>query len=592
MPVRVYQYAARIAPESIPLAQSLLWEAHVMKNDLIKIERDVFYRKRDFLLTLSPELASLKAAEAEAETKLKDARDACSAYKAEHKCSAPSVPLALAVDAAHAELRHIWAECKRLSTPLYKSPEFKSFEKQLQQERKERFLAVYAERVSNGPNNPTTYNKIKEDVERAVKMSLKHGGPPRWHVFEGDGKLSVQLVTQNGDKPQRWPVSAVLDGKAGCFSATPDQSSVVNPHRNSRRGSEARRWRAYLRFKCGKGKGSRLKENCTGLDLSIRFHRPLPADAEVKNIHMVARRVARKTEWFIQFDLDREHWARPVPETDAQVAVDVGWRLLPRTDASDPFSGGMRVCAYGSESDPDAADTLVIPGDKIRKWRHVERLQSVQDRLFHEAKRVAQDALSGMPEDLRAAFKNIGQWRSPGALWKALREWERLGWQGDSRTYDRLLAWQYANGRIYKALSCLRLKLQRWRTNLYREFAARMARTYSGAIIEQTDWAVFCTNPQPEEGWTVPETVRWLQRIACVHSLNDALKHVMPVTKVNPAWTTQACHNCGHIDHFDAAAHVRHTCSSCGAEWDQDANAVVNLLRGAGKDLASGGGAA
>lgn len=278
MTVRVYQYAARIAHESIPLAQSLLWEAHCLKNKLIEIERDIFARKVAFLLTLSPELAQAEATIAAAEAKVEEARDACSSYKARHKCSTPSVPLATAVEAAFGELRHAWAERKRLSAPLYKSQEFVAFQKQCQDERNARFLAVYAELVTNGPNNSTTYNKVKEDVERAVKMTMKRGCAPGWHKFQGDGKLSVQLVKQNGDKPQRWYVPTVLDGKAGCFRAHPDPSSIVNSHRTSRRGREARRWGAWLRLKCGKGKGSRLPANCTAIALNFRFHRPMPAD--------------------------------------------------------------------------------------------------------------------------------------------------------------------------------------------------------------------------------------------------------------------------------------------------------------------------
>jgi transposase len=42
--------------------------------------------------------------------------------------------------------------------------------------------------------------------------------------------------------------------------------------------------------------------------------------------------------------------------------------------------------------------------------------------------------------------------------------------------------------------------------------------------------------------------------------------------------TTKTCHVCGRIEEWDSAKQIVHTCA-CGATWDQDHNAAVQILR-------------
>ena len=53
----------------------------------------------------------------------------------------------------------------------------------------------------------------------------------------------------------------------------------------------------------------------------------------------------------------------------------------------------------------------------------------------------------------------------------------------------------------------------------------------------------------------------------------------MKVVKKDCAYTTQMCGQCGAVETWDAEPAIMHTCASCGATWDQDDNACVNLLR-------------
>ena len=53
------------------------------------------------------------------------------------------------------------------------------------------------------------------------------------------------------------------------------------------------------------------------------------------------------------------------------------------------------------------------------------------------------------------------------------------------------------------------------------------------------------------------------------------------------AATTITCHACGAETRWDAARYLSHRCE-CGAIWDQDHNASVNILRAAESMCRSG----
>ena len=50
------------------------------------------------------------------------------------------------------------------------------------------------------------------------------------------------------------------------------------------------------------------------------------------------------------------------------------------------------------------------------------------------------------------------------------------------------------------------------------------------------------------------------------------------VVKVNPAYTSQTCSNCGHR-HVMELKDRDFTCSCCGFGMDRDLNAAINILR-------------
>lgn len=60
-------------------------------------------------------------------------------------------------------------------------------------------------------------------------------------------------------------------------------------------------------------------------------------------------------------------------------------------------------------------------------------------------------------------------------------------------------------------------------------------------------------------------------------TLELCLNHKMEVRHVNPAYTSQTCHQCGHVDK-DSRKQTDFKCTTCGHADDADVNAALNIL--------------
>jgi hypothetical protein len=57
---------------------------------------------------------------------------------------------------------------------------------------------------------------------------------------------------------------------------------------------------------------------------------------------------------------------------------------------------------------------------------------------------------------------------------------------------------------------------------------------------------------------------------------------------VNPAYTSQTCHNCGHTDSESRESQARFRCTRCSHECHADVNAATNILSAAGHAVPAG----
>lgn len=76
------------------------------------------------------------------------------------------------------------------------------------------------------------------------------------------------------------------------------------------------------------------------------------------------------------------------------------------------------------------------------------------------------------------------------------------------------------------------------------------------------------------------------------HKLEQCLGYKSSVMKVNPAYTSQTCHACGHTDKHNRKTRAYHECVACGYRDHADVNAALNILAfGNGASGRGGGGA-
>ena len=78
--------------------------------------------------------------------------------------------------------------------------------------------------------------------------------------------------------------------------------------------------------------------------------------------------------------------------------------------------------------------------------------------------------------------------------------------------------------------------------------------------------------------------------LACAWgTLELCLNYKMEVRKVNPAYTSQTCHKCGHVDK-DNRKKLNFKCTACGHADDADVNAALNILAFGNGATGRGGG--
>jgi len=404
------------------------------------------------------------------------------------------------------------------------------------------------------------FKRAKESGDRRLLLAairLKNEGP-RFKRFTGEGRVGVQ-ITKGGA-----PVADVLGGVSTSLQiddAAP--STGRRPRRRDGRiriGSDGRApvW-APFRF---------------------RMHRgfELPADGVVKRAYLIAKKTGPRTKWELQVSVaDRpKDWADREVNTGL-VAVDVGWRDM---------GSHIRV-AYWVGDDGQEGE-VTIPAARVKRYQKVVDLQSIRSKNFDRIRRTLYDWKKRMgehvPEWFQERFQYLLQWRSPAKMVMAWRYWEENRFEGDAEMYDETRTWCLQDRHLYDWQESQRKGEERWRMNYYREVAAQLSRSYRTAVIEDVDWSKFQRDQDPLKAKLLDNTRKAAReerrRIAGVSYLIGALQNrLVEVREADPKWTTQACHACGCIDHFDAENELHHTCSNCGEEWDQDWNACQNLLR-------------
>lgn len=370
------------------------------------------------------------------------------------------------------------------------------------------------------------------------------GNGPRYKRWEGEGIVAVQFQSSNS-----CTVEKLLAG-------TDSRARLV--------GNGKHRL-LYLRV------GSEGREPIFA-SFPIVYHRDIPAYSRLTWIRVCSRKCGPHTEWSVQFVIDVPFEQKKPLDRHGILAMDVGFR--------DFGVDGMRV-AVGNDSDGNIVE-LRLPHYLALRHKKVQDLRSIRAKNFNAARDVlcaARKNRNGWPDWLVAETEHAHAWRSEERLSGLIWRWKDKRWDGDGDLYAEMEAWRKQDKHLWTWESAQRSRIIRQRLDIYRNFAHKISTRYESVIAERIDLARLAVDVANE----LPDGPRGNRFDAALASLLDSC--AIAVAGAGGSWkevdakdTTRECSVCGEIEPESVGPSLEHTCSKCGAVWDQDYNAAKVIL--------------
>lgn len=411
------------------------------------------------------------------------------------------------------------------------------------------------------------------DAQRKKLPLYRTGEPndPQFRRFRGEGAIGVQL--QGG-----LPVFALESDTQIRVMPAPDLPARGDgsPRRRGRGALEARE--LWIRvYTADDGRSP------VWAKFPMRMHRPIPPGAVIKAAKVVLRKIGPREEWSLHMTID-DSAVEKSGCGEGVVAIDVGWRA---------FDDGVRVAMW--TDDAGAAGELHVSSRVLDLFDKCDGLRSVRSMNFDEQVGVLRDWLSAdaekekptIPEWLRLECTHLHAWKSPTRIARLRAMWRERRFDGDATQFDVLDAWCGQDHHLWEWETSQRQKALRLRRDVFRCFAADLARRHRILVLEKFDLRNFARRAAVDVK-AENETARRNRHAVAVSEMRGALINAFlarggEVTHVAAHQTTKKCHACGEVEVFDAAVEIVHACSKCGTSWDQDDNASINLLARCGE---------
>jgi hypothetical protein len=557
----VYKYGLLQPTKSVEVIEEQMRLAHAYYNRLIEIERG---RRQRVDALLMPHLGEVPGRVANLEAKLEKAEDAVKRYRSRTRSQNVPDELRGAVKETRKELRAARAELRKERRRAFKLPEIK-----------ERLRIIDAEAREESKTARKTsgcYYGTYLIVEQAAAAACKSKTPPKFKRWTGEGALGVQI--QNGITPEE-----VIGGTDRRLQIAPVPETAWKRRRSPEQ-------RTKLKFRVA----SVNREPVWG-EWAMIMHRPLPPKAKIMLAKVVRERLAGRDRWSLHLTLRLPgEWTAEPQAPEGAVAVDIGWRLKDSGVRSGYVVDEAAALKFlkGDDGSPRVAGEEVLVGEEILcRLQKVDDLRSIRDKLLDEMR----EKLCGwlgqrkIPQWMKEVpkFGSIAKWRSPGKFAMLAFKWRDNRWEGDDYGYALLEEWRKQDKHLWEWEANLRDKVLRRRREGYRILAANLARRYRTLILEDWDLREMQKHKPVESDEVEIKAARLQQRRAAPSELRSCLVSAFAarngvVVYVDPSYTTLTCAVCGHQDEWDTAENIWHTCRECGAVWDQDSNAAVNML--------------
>lgn len=561
--VKVYRYGLLPPIESSEEVRGQMRLAHQYRNTLVEIER---YRRAALraLFVSRADVAALERAAKAAEAEVERTYQAVKMSKALTRSRAIPDTLRAELTAARMAKKEASQLLREGRAALKDDPEI-VVERDAINER-----AAFLRRSARAHCGVYwgTYLCIEAADQAARNAPLYDGtepNDPRFVHWSGEGFVAVQI--QKGMSASN--LMSAKDTRLRMEPCAPPPGADPTSKRSARRkytvlalrvGSEGRepiwaRWRCVM-------------------------HRPLPDDAVVKWAKVHVQKRGPREEWSVTLTVELQEVGRRTPASGS-VAVDLGWR-------TEENENGLRVAAWRGTDGNEGR--LILSEWDLSRIEKANDLRAIRDKNFNTAREALLDSaakllpLSSTPSWFQGAVRTLAQWRSPARLAQLAQRWKQQRFDGDAIAYEALEVWRYHDFHLWEWEASQRVKALRNRREIYRVFAARLAAVYETLVIEEFDLRKMAVRPVADSTEKVNETARTMRHAAAVSELREALVQAFAgprrhVAREPAQDTTRSCNACGSIEKWDQAAEVSHTCSGCGAHWDQDDNAALNLLK-------------
>jgi hypothetical protein len=424
-----------------------------------------------------------------------------------------------------------------------------------------------------------TYLPVEDSVRAMAKAPLYEDDAvtphdPSFVPWTGHGAVSVQLQRHQGLE------DVTSDEHPQVLVTLPDENAWYSACRGTRR--RVRRT-AELALRVASDTDKKPIWARWVLDM----HRPLPADGRIKRATVRVDRMGPNCRWYVLFTVESE-LQQAAPRGTGIVALDVGWRVL---------GDDIRVAVW--RDDAGQTGELRLDARTVDALREPAELRGERDLRFNAARVALKtwlDSLSDPPPWLLEATNTMHAWRSPSRLAALWRSWGQkcsdvVVGEPEARAYSALTAWYWRDRHLWACEARRRARSLGRRREIYRVFAAHLAKRYGTIVLEGDararkpfDLDRLGRLPATEAIGAGNEATRHNRKLAAIGGLRNAILDAASsrrcaVGYVAAIESTRTCQGCGHVEPHVAFAAVHHCCTACGMRWDQDDNAAAVILQ-------------
>jgi Putative transposase DNA-binding domain len=599
--VKVYSYACKIRnAEDAALVQEQISLAHKHRNTLT----EALLKGRTAHRAIIKEHLGLEIKELETEadqinSQIKTIRDQIGKYKKANRTKRTEPQLALELKSLQKIKKPIQEKIKLAKEAAKENPIIKPL---LEKINRDTDLAITAARAHFSKELGLYWGTYLEN-ERAAKQARYQTMDPKFHRWTWEGSLAIRF--QNG-----LSVQELFECQDTRLRLQRPPENAIRP--NGQMRGPGRRVQALFRA------GSKPDKSPKWVTLEVIMHWPLPRYGIIKWARLQRTPKPGSTgksnpslvkDYHYALQLIVEKPTTP-PACDLKVAVEVGWRLLPK---------GLRVAvAVGEDKE---IKELYLPPEWLDGCRKTEAIRSAMDNETNEVAKAIKTANPELATKLALAGDKTGwltslllsirtqyaekrpsleeitrlicEWRLearqqiqiPGqeAEQPRLKRGTRnllKAWLDTPELWNRpeivLELWREHHFHLFRYQKGLHGRLLRSRREIYRKFVAELAAKYSICGVEDFDLRKIHRKDLTKD--EAQKNIKWQAKVAAISTLTTMLVHRLQTRKFPGGNTTRECHRCGSIEQWDQQREVWHQCSNCGTLWDQDHNAGFNLL--------------